>query len=403
MKLRILFVDDDQNVLDGFRSMLHPMRKKLSCTFCTSAQKALHRVEQDSFDMVIADMRLPGLGGACLLKEVEKLHPGIIRIVLSGYSDPQALLKSATYAHQFLSKPCDTATIINTIRRMANLRHILTNESVRTIATKLDALPAMPELFLKIKQELEKKNPDLKLVANLVQEDIGLSATVMKVVNSSFFGFFDKVAAPSRAVILLGVDILKGLVMGEHFFRQIGNVDQAWYSVGKLWGHSLQTGAFAKVIAGMESKDGDFVDNCFIAGLLHDVGKLIFLTQMRKEYEAIIKAVKRMGGPVVDREQEALDVTHSEIGAYLLGLWGFSEPVVSGVWGHHAPKPCPNGINTALVVHVANFLQHELAPQQKGYTFAPLLMECLEAKGLQDRMDPWKEECMTILEEGHER
>lgn len=398
MKRRILFVDDEQSVLDGFRVMLHSQRREWKCAFALSGEQGLAMIQEAPFDVVIADMRMPGMDGADFLKEVERLQPATIRMILSGYSDMQLLLKSARHAHQFLSKPCSSEKLISAIRRVTGLSPILNNEAVRSIVTGLNALPVIPDLYIRITQELERPEPDLKRIAELVQRDVGMTATLMKVVNSSFFGFYRKIKDPAHAVTLLGIDALKGLVLGAHLLSKLDTSSFKGYSVEKLWEHCLQTGYFAKTIASGEGRDRQFVEDCFIAGILHDVGKLVLVTQMDGLYKPVVESVRQEGGPVVVHERQRLGVSHAEVGAYLLGLWGFKQSVVEGVFGHHGANEDRGSLTEALVVHVANALQHELGPANSGYVFEQVHSDWLEAANAGDKLEKWREACIRYGE-----
>lgn len=398
MKRKILFVDDEQNVLDGFRTMLHSKRKEWKCRFVLTSQEALELVDKERFDVVIADMRMPGMDGADFLKEVAKRQPDTVRMILSGYSEMQALLKSVRYAHQFLSKPCNSDTIIETIRRVTDLSGILLDESVRGIVSQIDSLPAIPDVYVRISRELEQAEPDIKRIGQLVERDAGMCATLMKVVNSSFFGFFETVSSPVRAVTLLGTQTVKGLILGVHLLEELDTSMINGYSVDKLWQHTLQTGYLAKTIASMETSDDSFIESCFIAGMLHDVGKLIFVTQMEAMYAPVLNAVRAEGGPIYLFEKNGMGVSHAEVGAYLLGLWGFRKEVVEAVHGHHVPQDYGEGVTAALVVHLANTLQHELGHPETDFVYSPLNMDYLAAQGLEDRVDAWREACRNKLE-----
>lgn len=159
---RILFVDDDQNILDSFKAVMHGQRKKWKSRFASNGHDALEMVCKSEFDIIITDMKMPDMDGSELLRKIDEIQPDTIRIMLSGHSDMQALLKSVKHAHQFLSKPCNTDVLIKTIHRMMELRHVLTDNKVREIVTSLDTLPALPELYLQITGELSKPEPDLQ-------------------------------------------------------------------------------------------------------------------------------------------------------------------------------------------------------------------------------------------------
>ena len=398
MKRKILFVDDDQSILDSFRTMLHFKRREWKCYFADSGAAGLEILDNHPIDVVIADMRMPGMDGADFLREVEARQPGAVRMILSGYSDMQLLLKSVKHAHQFLSKPCSSETVVETIRRVTELSHILNHDGVRQVVAGVDSLPAIPDLYVRIAEEMASPEPDLRRVAALVEQDVGVTATLMRVVNSSFFGFYDKVSSPGRAVVLLGVEALKGLVLGNSLLRALHCESLKGYSVDKLWEHSLQVGYFAKAIAALEGKGDEFVEDCFISGMLHDVGKLVLATEMPERYKTVLDTLQEEGGPVLAAEGLEFGVTHAEVGAYLLGLWGFKARVVEAVHGHHAPSICTEDCSVTLVVHAANVLQHELR-QYSGYAYAPLDEIQLEAAGLADHLDAWREACKQYMEQ----
>ena len=116
-------------------------------------------------------------------------------------------------------------------------------------------------------------------------------------------------------------------------------------------------------------------------------------------YRPVLELARQIGGPIFNFEKNELGVSHAEIGAYLLGLWGFKEDVVTGVYGHHDPARCEAGLTTALVVHVANTLQHELGHPESDFIFSSLDMEYLAAQGMDGRLEEWREACQKHMEQ----
>jgi len=112
---RIIFVDDEPRVLDGIRRFLYPMRREWDMSFACSGPQALEIMAHDPFDVIVTDVRMPGMDGTELLARVRDLHPGVVRIVLSGHSDRDLTLKAAVSAHKYLSKPCDAQSLKVTI------------------------------------------------------------------------------------------------------------------------------------------------------------------------------------------------------------------------------------------------------------------------------------------------
>jgi HD-like signal output (HDOD) protein len=396
---RILLVDDDRNTVDSLLAVLRRQRREWQSSSETEPMEALRRIREEPFDIVVADMRMPEVTGAELLKEVERLQPGAIRVILSGYSEMSMLLKSVKHAHQFLAKPCPSAKLLSTLERVLDLAHILTNEPLRSMVARLDSLPVLPELYLEIVRKLGEPDPSIAEIGTLVQRDVGMTASLMKIVNSSFFGFCERVSKPERAITLLGLDVLKGLILGVHFFKEIDPALLRGCSIGNLWDHSMGAGQFARIIAEKEGRSVVFSQQCFLAGILHDVGKLVLLQEMREQYAQVLDTAREQGGPIHPLEKQLLGIAHAEIGAYLLGLWGFEADVVQGVYGHHEPLGQEQGLTVPLAVHAANVFQHELAHADSENVFSSLDEPRLERSGLLCRAEIWREACEKGLEQ----
>lgn len=123
-KLRVLFVDDEVKVLEGLERMLRPMRRDWSMTFAPGGEEALEQLAAHDFDVLVTDIRMPGVDGAELLSRVTDQHPGVVRLVLSGQSDSEIAIRSTGLAHEYLSKPCPAdvlKAVINDAGKLAQL------------------------------------------------------------------------------------------------------------------------------------------------------------------------------------------------------------------------------------------------------------------------------------------
>src|SRR5918912_3063921 len=129
--MRVLFVDDEPRVLDGLRRMLRTKRHQWQMRFAASGAEALAVLAGEPADVLVTDMRMPEMDGAALLAQVRERYPRIVRMVLSGHSDRDASMRALEVAHQFLNKPCDAATLTDTIERAVALHGQLDREAVR--------------------------------------------------------------------------------------------------------------------------------------------------------------------------------------------------------------------------------------------------------------------------------
>ena len=280
MKRNILFVDDEPMLLDGLRRMLRGMRDQWEMTFAEGGGAALEILKNKPVDVVVTDMRMPGIDGVQLLSQVRVLYPQIVRIILSGTTDKDMILKSIDAVHQFLTKPCDPDTLKTTIARACALRDTLTEKSLVNVVTGIDSLPSLPDLYTEVVKEVNSPNGSLNRVGEIIAKDVGMSAKILQLVNSSFFGLPQHVATPTRAVNLLGLETVKSLILSVKIFSQFGNSDLPGYSISSLWDHCMATGSIAKAIAKEKGMAPEGPDEAFTAGLLHDVGKLVLLDKL---------------------------------------------------------------------------------------------------------------------------
>src|SRR3972149_9633005 len=164
MKKRILFVDDQPNVLDGLRRTLRSHRDTGEMEFAEGGQEALSLLKQRPFDVVVSDMRMPGIDGNQLLNTVKQEYPDSVRIVLSGQSDRGAIMRSVGPAHQYLAQPCDTETLKSTITRACALRDKLAQPALTRVISRITTLPSAPATYAQLLDELNSPDASVKRV-----------------------------------------------------------------------------------------------------------------------------------------------------------------------------------------------------------------------------------------------
>lgn len=354
----ILFVDDEPKLLEGLRRMLRGMRHEWEMSFAGCASEALKILATKPFNVVVTDMRMPGMDGSELLERVKELHPQTVRIILSGQSDKETILKAVGPAHQYLSKPCDAEILKNTIGRVCAMRHLLEDKELIQVISGIESLPSVPALYTQLVDEMSSPEGSLNKVGEIIARDAGMSAKILQLVNSAFFGLPRNITNPVRAVNLLGLEIVKSLVLSVKIFSSFSRANLPGYSVDELWKHSLATALTAKKIAQAFDLGQDGTDEAFMAGLLHDTGRLIILDRLTEKCRQVLEDASSAKCPVWEAEQHLIGTTHAQIGAYLLGIWGLSDSVVESVSYHHSPGSCMNQkLGTLTAVYLANIFE----------------------------------------------
>jgi len=398
MKKRVLFVDDEPNVLDGLRRMLRPMRNEWEMFFAQGGEKALATLAQKQFDVVVTDMRMPGMDGAMLLKEVMQKYPRVVRIVLSGHSSEVASLRSARVAHQFLAKPCDAEKLKQTINRAFALCSLITDETLAQTVSRLNSVPSMPTLYTKIMEELNYPDASIMRVGEIVAEDPGMTTKILQLVNSAFFGLGRQISDPAQAASLLGTEVIKSLVLSLDVFSQFEGTSVAGLTPESVQKHCTETAAIAKQIALAEKAPKEIVETAFMAGFLHDIGKLILVANMPEQYREVMVRMGEQGVALCDAERTILGATHAEVGAYLLSLWGLPDPIVEATAFHHHPsKSFSDSFAALTAVHVANVLVHRRHSGEQTAIIEELDLDYLTQLGLVDRIEVWQAvECQLV-------
>jgi len=312
-----MFVDDDANVLTGLRNVLRTRRREWEMVFATGPEEALARLDEGSFDVVVSDMRMPRMDGAALLARVKQVQPSAVRIILSGQTELESVMKSVFIAHMFLSKPCDPALLQMVVDRACRLNAVLGSDELRATVGKVEMLPGAPKTYVALNEALMAPNCSVATVAQVIERDIGLCAKLLQLVNSAFFGLSRKISSMTDTVTYLGIVTIKNLALAlETFSAAAGSSGLSEAALLALQSHSLLTGQIARQI---EGKDAKKAEEAFLAGVLHEVGWLVKVDDAPGQY----------AGPPVDR---------GLLGAYLLGLWGLPHPIMEAVAYQREPR-----------------------------------------------------------------
>ncbi len=384
---RILFVDDEPLVLQGLQRMLRHMREEWEMVFVESGEAALTRLDQEAFDVVVTDMRMPVMSGAELLNLVLQRHPGVVRIVLSGHADRDLILQCLGATHQYLSKPCEPELLRSTIQRASLLVNMVDSGSVKDLVARMEHLPTPPGVYLRISQLLENPMTTTQEVGELVAQDLGLSAMALKLVNSAFFGLRRQISHPGEAVAYLGLETVKSLALVQGV---VGGLDARTVAAMpippmRLMEHSLRVAQGARLIAKEEGVSSASVDEAFTAGLLHDCGILVLASGFGGAYREVWQRVRAEDAELLVAEQEAFGANHAQVGAYLLGLWGLPAGIVEAVALHHHPVwGGPPTFGPLAAVHAADALvDHPFDRSLFDHNYLALV-------GVADRIEAWK-------------
>jgi HD-like signal output (HDOD) protein len=261
----------------------------------------------------------------------------------------------------------------------------------------MSALPPVPALYLELQQVLSKRDGGIDEVGKLVERDAALSAKVLQLVNSAFFGLARPVTSAAEATRYLGLDTITALILTPQVFNRVEGLGSERLEL--LWKHCECSAAYSRAIARAEGCDRRSLELAFLAGMLHDVGLILFMNDMPDELDEAWKYARRQGLSSFEGERRVIGANHAALGGYLLGIWGLPDSVVQTIAFHHEPAKLPNeGFSTLTAVHVGTSLDCSPGGSALGETAEELDTGYLEQVGLAQRLPVWRKECERLTD-----
>jgi HD-like signal output (HDOD) protein/CheY-like chemotaxis protein len=394
MRPRILFVDDESNLLNGLKRMMRSKRSDWDMTFMDSPIEALDKMAAHPFDLVVSDMRMPRMDGAAFLGAISEKWPETIRIILSGYSKEEAVMRTINPAHQYLAKPCEATAVIEALDRALELRRYVASDQIRRLVGSITSLPTLPDAAAALIQALDDRDIAEDKIAELIAQDIAMTAMVLRLTNSAFFGVRNHVSDLLTAVSLLGIDTLRSLAIVNGAFNFTLGAGSLGQSIEQLRDRSLIIGMGAHAIARAEGMPLSISTSIRTAGAVSHVGSLLLRTQFPEEFQEAMRLKEDLNYNIVGAERAVFGAAHPEVGAYLLGLWGLNNDITEAIAYHHEPSlaGAPNNNLMIVFLHAAQALVGGggTLPAESDQSRWPLLDEpFITMMGYGHRVDDW--------------
>jgi len=380
-------------VLKGLERSLRSMRAEWEMQFVPGGAEALDAMTKKPFDVVISDMRMPGMDGAQLLEQVRSRFSQTVRMVLSGQSDKDEVFRSIRPTHQYLSKPCDVEELKDKLKSALALRDVLESAELKQRVSQIENVPSIPASYEKLRAQLESAHPDAQEVAEIVSCDPGMTAKLLQLVNSAFLGTASRLSCPRQAASIIGLENLRTLVGGGLFCELPEGLTAL---LTPVWSHSYRTARLAKTVAQCENLGELMVQNCYAAGLLHEIGWIVLASSYGGQFEQMCSQLNiQLTRP--KREAAVFGARHGLVGSYLLGLWGLPDCIAEGAAGHHFPVEVnPTEFCPLVAVHVANTFDQQWHGSPEFIQDDAIDENLLTKLGLRDRLPVWEQQCRLV-------
>ncbi len=387
---RIYFVADDspetESLMQGLSSRFSDLQIRSTPNFAKISSLA----EIDRPDALFVTTCGKGASGSVVLEEARRLCPGSIRYQLEREatdSDSDGGVKSAMGANIVIPHPWDEDVIAQAIQRQLDFDFLVPSRKMRDVIGGLRTFPSIPSVYQDVINELNSSIASPESVAKIISADMAITTKLIQVVNSAYYGLQQRISDPVQAVFHLGLDSVKSLVLGINSFTRFDKIRPYYYSIDRVWKHSLKVASLAKLVARTEGLEQSEVDDAYTAGLLHDIGKLALAVNFSEEYHEVMETAKREDCPVHEIEKRILGVTHGELGGFLLYLWGLPLSVVEAVALHHCPslilEKSDARLSPLTAVHIAECLNKSSTNSEFPENELALDRKYLEALGVE--------------------
>jgi HD-like signal output (HDOD) protein len=389
----ILFVDDEAHVLEGLRIVLRKQRAIWNMKFVLSGEAALLELLAAPYDMVVSDMRMPGMGGGTLLRQVRADYPHIVRVVLSGQPEEDVSRRLFQVAHRFLAKPCLGPDLRQAIDRVFRLQAVLEEPGLRQTVARLGPLPVKPALYGRLVEALEQPEIRIRDLAALIEDESNLASGILDLVRiSGILGVERRPPNIETAIDQLGVEVIKILALMAEILEVHADLPaRSGFSLRALRNHNLLAGRVAQRLL----CETPTVHEGFAAAVLQDIGLLVLTRGLPGLFEEIVARARESSRPYDIVERSLLGSGHAEVGAYLLTLWGLPYGIVEAVANHHQPaRAGATCLDAVAAVHAAGAFAEDVHPNHVAADLSVesrLDLDYLDVIGASAELPKWGE------------
>lgn len=349
---KIVLVDSDASALSKTAQAVKALRGDWQITQASDGKSAQAYLQDNTTDCLITEAQLSDMSGFELLNYIQGYYPDTVRLTLSADLDQEVVLESARANHRFIDKTVSSAVLVAAIECSVKLQNVLSNDRLIAQMRTIQSLPALPVIYREMMDELSASHSSLLNVGQIIEQDMGLTATVLKIVNSSFYGLNQRVESVAQGVALLGVHLIKNITLTAKVFSQFEGSGVGLQRLKQLNDDACKVGAIANQFARNAKISKSAVDHSQIAGMMCNIGELVAIVAMH------------------DNPGQQSESSTELLGAYLLRVWQLPDAVVEAVaMQQEIPEKNCEAITPSLVIHAIRYLQEHFqqATDQQQY------------------------------------
>jgi HD-like signal output (HDOD) protein/CheY-like chemotaxis protein len=387
MDTKSILVAADPQVIVGITQALGP---RWDATSVSAEADALAQLEQRSFDAFLVDFNLGSPDASQLLRQALEKRPEMIRFLLAYEADLALVAASVSGPHEILPKPIEPASLKSRIESGVAPHDSMHSQSGADPGTGTSASPSVPAVYAEVLKALDSRGVTKRQVGEIVAGDAALTSELLRLTNSAYLGLPRDITDPVEAVESMGLDTVRALVMALRFLAEHSQLKPGYLSPERIWQHSTHVAQLARDLVLFETKDRALAAEALVAGLLHDLGKVVLATNFDDLYGRVHSLGRKQPVALWDIEKEMFGASHGEIGGCLVGMWNMPSSVVEAAAFHHEPPLGENqGLTPLGAVHIANVLEHQLHPTDEFRVAPAIDTAFLNELGLLQRLPVW--------------
>ena len=256
---------------------------------------------------------------------------------------------------------------------------MMTPDQIKEKIKSIIQLPALPAVAMEVVELVDNPKTSASKLGKVISSDQALTAKVLKIANSPFYGFPKKISTIDFAIIVLGFDALKEIVISISLVSSLQKKSDTYFDAKVFWDHSISTGVVARRLA--RDLGYRISGEVFVGGLLHDMGVSVLHRYFTNEFQRAIEITRETDLNIIEAEESVLGVTHGDVGGWLAERWNLPEHLVESIAYHHAPMKAQINADLVALVHCADVMSHQITNLtvefDKGIEFDPAALERL--------------------------
>jgi putative nucleotidyltransferase with HDIG domain len=274
------------------------------------------------------------------------------------------------------------------------------NNAVWETLEKIKDLPTLPSVYFKVNKLLKDKKASIENVARIVEIDPAMSSSILRLVNSAFYGYRSKSNSISHAVMILGFNAVKNAIVSVTILDTLSVKDRFQnFNISDFWRHAVSVAVLSRQLA--EKSRLSAPEDAFIAGLLHDIGKIIMLKYFKEDFGKVWQTMQETKSSFADAELEVASIDHVQIGAYLARKWQLPEHVIEAIASHHYYMTSDKSTGLVECIMLANAMSnngYQINPDD--YVFEDHIEKVI--KPLIINSDSWLPQAIAEIDAAHE-